>query len=286
MMDNKKAESSLPFVLKGLVLVVGLIVVSAALSRILPQTSDWSDVYRPAAINLITGKSPFAIHNYVAPPWVLIPIIPLAVLPEQIGRVAIFWITISSFAFLAKKNGANIFCIIALIISYPVVYGLIYGQIDWLAMFGILLPPWLGLIFLMAKPQIGIGVALFLGYEAWAGGGIKKLVSIFLPLACLVIVSYIVFGSDLFTKSNLVFSPTNTSLWPRSIPIGLVILVAAVRHKKKFLSMTASPFLSPYLSIHSWASAIVGLSDDPVFPIVISVCTWVIWALGGGAVNG
>jgi hypothetical protein len=285
MTDNQKANSSLIFVLEGLVLVVGLIIVSWALSKILPRASDWADVYRPAAINLITGKSPYAIHNYVAPPWALFPIAPLAVLPERIGRVAVFWITIASFAFIVKKNGANIFCIIALIVSYPVVYGLIYGQIDWLAMFGILMPPWLGLIFLMTKPQIGIGVALFLGYEAWATGGIKKLISTFLPLVGLVIVCFIVFGPDLFTKSSLVFSPTNASLWPRAIPIGVVILVSAIRRKKKFLSLTASPFLSPYLSVHSWASAIVGLSDDRLYPILISVCTWVVWALGGGAVN-
>jgi hypothetical protein len=167
-----------------------------------------------------------------------------------------------------------------------VVYGLIYAQIDWLAMLGILLPPWLGIILLMAKPQIGIGVALFLGYEAWAEGGIRKLVSVFLPLVCITIVCYIAFGSDLFTKSSLVFTATNTSLWPRSLPIGLVILVAAIRRRKKFFSLTASPFLSPYLSVHSWASAIVGLSDDPLFPILISVSTWIVWALGGGAVNG
>jgi hypothetical protein len=286
MIDDEKVSFSLPDVLKIIALIGGVLFVSLALSGILPRASDWTGVYQPAAINLITGKSPYAIQYYVAPPWVLIPLIPLAILPGQIGRIVIFWLSIAAFAFLARKNGANLLTVVALLVSYPVVYGLIYAQIDWLAMLGILLPPWLGIILLMAKPQIGIGVALFLGYEAWAEGGIRKLVSVFLPLVCITIVCYIAFGSDLFTKSSLVFTATNTSLWPRSLPIGLVILVAAIRRRKKFFSLTASPFLSPYLSVHSWASAIVGLSDDPLFPILISVSTWIVWALGGGAVNG
>lgn len=246
------------------------------MGRHLPAGSHQSD----------DGKIPLCRSILCGSPWALIPLIPLAVLPEPVGRIAIFWLTIGSFAFLAKKNGAGLLTVIALLVSYPVVYGLIYAQIDWLAMLGILLPPWLGVILLMAKPQIGIGVALFLAYEAWVDGGIRKLVSVFLPLACITAVCFLLFGSDLLTKSSQLLTATNTSLWPRSLPIGLVILVAAIRRRKKFVALTASPFLSPYLSVHSWASTIVGLSDDPLFPILISVGTWIVWALGGGAVNG
>ncbi len=286
MSENKIAKITPAAVWKILILTAGVIFVSWGLLTILPRASDWSETYRPASLNLVQGKSPYLIRSYVAPPWLLIPLIPLAVFPEPVGRISIFWLTIASYALIAHKYGAKVGSVIALLVSYPVVYGLIYGQVDWLAMLGILLTPWLGLGLLMGKPQVGIGVAIFLGYDAWKIGGIRKLIFTFLPLACLAAVCYLIFGSDLVAKSSFVLSPTNASFWPRSLPIGLVILVASFRSRKKILSLAASPFLAPYLSVHSWASAIVGLADDPLYPILISAGSWVVWALGGGAVNG
>jgi hypothetical protein len=281
-----KVQLSAPNLIRVSVVAVGLVVASLALAKILPQETDWTATYRPAALALISAQSPYQITNYVAPPWILIPLVPIAVLPPRLGQILIFWLSIVAFAILMRKNGARLLSVLALIVSYPVIYGLIYGQIDWLVMLGLLFPPWLGIVLLMGKPQIGIGVALYLGYEAWIEGRIKKLILLFLPLAGLALISYLLFGPDALTKSRLYLGWSNTSLWPRSIPIGLVVLVAAIRQKRKFVSLTASPFLSPYVPVHSWASVMVGLSNDPWYPILISICTWVIWALGGGAVNG
>jgi hypothetical protein len=222
----------------------------------------------------------------VAPPWLLVPLLPIAILPERIGRVIIFVASIVSYAYIAKKYGANLFDVVAIIVSYPVVYGLIYGQIDWLVMFGLVVPPWLAVILLMAKPQIGIGVTVFIAYEAWKAGGARKLAITFAPLVVLVAISFAAFGTAMFTKSSIVLTPTNTSLWPRSIPIGLVILLEALKRKEKVKAMMASPFLSPYMPAHSWVAAIVGLSGNSLYTIVASVTSWLVWVLGGGAVNG
>lgn len=271
---------------KVVILIVAIIVLSILLGATLPIKSDWSGVYRPATLNLISGTSPYSIDNYVAPPWLLIPLIPLAVLPERIGRVLVFGLNIAMLAYLAHKNGASLTSIIAILVSYPVIYGLIYGQLDWLIMMGLVLPPWLGLILLMVKPQIGIGVAVYLAYSIWENSGVKKLLATFLPLFSLVLVCYLIFGLTFFTKASLVICPTNTSLWPRSIPIGLAILTIAIRKREKWLSMSASPFLSPYMPIHTWAVTFVGASNDRLLPIMLSVSSWFVWALGGGAVNG
>jgi hypothetical protein len=272
--------------LKLVVLITGVVAVSVFLVvAIPPQWSDWSYTLRPAALALLAGHSPYSVATYIAPPWLLIPLLPLAILPAWLGQVLIFWLTLAAYAFLARTNGARALAIIALLVSYPVVYGLIYSQIDWLVMLGLVLPPWIGLPLLMTKPQVGIGAALFLGYQAWSTGGLKKLVLIFLPLAVLVLVSFALFGPDVFTRPGTVNAPANTSLWPRAIPIGLVLVVAAIRRRSKFFSLTASPFLSPYVAVHSWATVIVGLSDDPWFPLLISAGSWVVFALGGGATN-
>lgn len=285
-MNHKRAGTKSRFSAKVFVLLAGIAIVSFTLLSVLPQRSDWSAVYRPASLNLIAGKSPYDIPYYVAPPWLLIPLVPLAIAPERVGRLAIFWLSLASYAYLAKRNRASLLSMVALILSYPVIYGLIYGQVDCLVILGLVLPPWLGLILLMAKPQLGIGVAIFIGFEAWAKGGVRRLISTSVPIVAVAIVSFLAFGPNLFEKASLVLAPTNTSLWPRSLPIGLVVLVSSLRHKAKWRALAASPFLSPYMPVHSWASAIVGLSDDRLYPTLISIGSWIVWALGGGAVNG
>lgn len=282
---NKKTLTA-SNVAKVAVLLAGVVVVSFVLATLPWRYSDWSYTLRPAALALLSGQSPYTVATYVSPPWILLPLIPIAILPAQLGQVVVFWLTLATYATLARANGARPWSVVALLISYPVVYSLAYCQNDWLVLLGLVLPPWLGLLLLMAKPQIGIGVAFFLGYQAWSTGGLRKLVLLFLPLTILVLIAFALFGPALFTRPSTVNSLANTSLWPRAIPIGLVLLVAALRRKSKFRSLVASPFLSPYVPIHSWAAVIIGLSDDPWYPLLISAGSWVVFALGGGAVNG
>lgn len=76
----------------------------------------------------------------------------------------------------------------------------------------------------------------------------------------------------------------NSSLWPLSIPIGLVLLVTAIQKREIKYSMPASPFLSPYVLFHSWSSAVVSLVTSPVQLFLTVISLWVIvaiQALGG-----
>jgi hypothetical protein len=46
----------------------------------------------------------------------------------------------------------------------------------------------------------------------------------------------------------------DANLFPWAVPLGLGILVYAIRKKLQTLSISASPLLSPYVPMHSWSS--------------------------------
>lgn len=65
-----------------------LIAVLVLASIYLPVGVDWRDTFRPAALMLLAGKSPFAVDIFFAAPWNLLPLIPFALAQTraQTGR--------------------------------------------------------------------------------------------------------------------------------------------------------------------------------------------------------
>src|SRR5262245_62932909 len=75
-----------------------------------PEMSDWQDwknTYRPAALAVAHGRSPYTVEIYYAAPWAVIPLIPFALLPERFGYVLFFLFGLSTFTFIAYKLGAK-----------------------------------------------------------------------------------------------------------------------------------------------------------------------------------
>lgn len=62
-------------------LMLALVVVAASW---LPPGIDWRDTYRPAALAIVSGRSPYNVDIYFAAPWALLPLAPFALLPETI----------------------------------------------------------------------------------------------------------------------------------------------------------------------------------------------------------
>ncbi len=280
----KKPSIIVPLVIISVVLI-GL---AAAVYVILPPDSDWRDAYRPAAWNLLAGRSPYglsATRPFLNGPWILIPLIPFALLPPQLGRALIFVASLICYGLVAIKLGAKPWALVAFLVSYPVIYGLIYGQIDGLILLGLILPPPIGLVLLLAKPQIGLGVAVFWLVEAWRMGGWRKALVTIAPATLVFVLSFLIYGNWLAGSTFPLNQSWNTSLWPRSIPIGLVLIAAALRYRNQRPAIAASPFLSPYLAAHSWAVALLGLLPDTVLMIVGSAGIWIVWLLGGGPAN-
>lgn len=244
-----------------ILLCLGFIALMAATIGFLPSGVDWTTNYRPASLALLRGESPYSVELFFAPPWSLLPLVPFAVLPAQVGRVALFVVSILSFAFTAYRLGASPLGVAIFVLSPPVVHCLLNANIEWIPLLGFVLPPQVGLLMITAKIQTGWVVGLFLVVEAWRKGGLREVMRISWPLLAAFLVSCLLFGLwPLHLPDAMPLArDINASLWPYSIPVGLALLVASVRKRDIRLAMPASPCLSPYALFHTWSAAVVAL---------------------------
>ncbi|MGE5123251.1 MAG: hypothetical protein ACM3H7_01950 [Acidobacteriaceae bacterium] len=239
------------FILAGLLLV-------ALIYRYIPTGGDWTRNLRSGALALLSGKNPYDGNFYNAP-WSLIPILPLAVLPERVGGAILFLAGLVGYFVLLRKLNANIFTTLIFIFSPPVLENLRLGNIEWLVMLGYLMPPQIGLFFVLMKPQVGFAMAIYWLVEAWRNGGVRQVLKIFLPVTIATLLSLVIFGLWPLKMSRAIDVFWNLSLWPLSIPIGLVLLTLAIRRRKASFAYMASPFLSPYVTLYSYGTVILGL---------------------------
>lgn len=260
-----------------IVTIVVLVVLYLAVEY-LPYGVDWNETYRPAALLLAKAKSPFGVEIFYAAPWILIPFIPIAWLPLEIGRAVIFVIGICVFAYTAYRLGAKPISMAAFLVSPPVVHCLINSNIEWLALLGVVLPPQIGLLLISAKPQIGVGIAVFWFVEAFRKGGFRQVVRVFWPVTLAFLISFALFGLwPLRFRDTLVLTRAyNASLWPASLPVGLGLLAAAIRKRDIKFSMAASPCLSPYVLLHAWVGALASILAQPVETLAAVIGLWIL----------
>lgn len=268
----------------ALIALIAVAIFIAVVTRI-PEGPDWHATYRPGALAVITGQSPYtAVQYFFAPPWAVLPLVPLAILPETIGRGLFFVLSIGMVAYVCYRLGGGPIAMMALLLSLPIFNSIYAGNIDPMVMMGVVLPPEIGIVFLSMKPQSTLGIILFLVVEGWRQGGIKRVAQISWPTALVTVLSFVLYGPWIL-KAQDIYTPAgiyNISVWPQGLVIGAVIMVIALRQRKKAYSMIASPFFSPYALPLSWTGAMLGLSDRTIEAVVASLMTWVFWIIYHG----
>lgn len=226
---------------------------------------DWS-CYQQAALQLVSGRSPYAAGCFVNPPWILIPLIPLALLPNQLGGAVLLPLSLAAFALAAYTMKAKPGYMGLFMTSAPIMQTVALGQIDGLLLAGMALPPVWGLLLLLAKPQLGLGIGVYYAAEAWRNGGIRTVLRTFGPVVICYGISFLVFGFYPLHGGYNITGFWNRSLWPWSIPFGLVALWLSVSKRKINFAMVAGPLLSPYVGYQSWSVAILAaISLRPEF---------------------
>ena len=286
---------------------VVLLVLLVMISPLVPPAIDWHTVFRPAALEALAGRSPYTVAGYYYPPWALLPLIPFALFPEAVGRIFLLMLALGTFAFTAKAMGASKIALIALLVSPLVLHEVLNGNIDWLAILGVVFPPWLGLFFVVIKPQIGVGIVIFWLFSTWKDGGVIKVIKTFAPVTIAYGLSLIIFGLWPLAASQVLYvwwtahmgpvalpvgaqhmwelqTLVNSSFWPVSIPIGLTLLVTAIRKNDIRYAMGASPCLSPYVLFHSWVIVLLAIisSDPEIVMAVIGLWILVVIRFLGG----
>lgn len=96
---------------------LGVAVLIGMMSSWLPPSIDWHKTHRPATLALFSGKSPYGEPSFLTAPWGLISLLPFAILPERVGRAALFMASIAAFAFTAHQLGAKPLALIAFLLS-------------------------------------------------------------------------------------------------------------------------------------------------------------------------
>jgi hypothetical protein len=254
----------------GLFIILVLVLV-IAMSIYLPPGVDWETAYRPAARELLSGRSPYNVYGFYNPAWSLLPILPLAVLPINVGRAAFLLMSLSGFGYAAYKLNARPLALGVFLVSPPVLHCLLNANIDWIPLLGFVLPPQIGLFLISVKPQVGFTVAIFWFIEAWRNGGWRETLRVFWPFTVIFLLSLVLFGFWPARSAREVGLWWNASLWPASLPVGLGLMAAALRTRKIRFAMGAAPCLSPYVLLHSWSgalAAIVGLQFETILAVI------------------
>ena len=265
--------------LTALAIVAGLILVSFLAAPFVPPGVDWRISFRPAALTLLSGESPYDKVYIIHAPWALLMLAPFALFPENVGRVMLLFCGLASYTFIARRLGAKPIAIIFLLLSPVVMHMLLNGNIDWLASFGFILPPQIGLFFIAIKPQIGIAVAPFWLIEAWRQGGWKQVLTTFAPFTIVLLLSFAIFGLWPLGAVEVTGVSFNASLWPLSIPVGLALLVTAIRKRRIEYAMAASPCLSPYALFYSWTGVLLAIIASVPETVAAVIGLWILVAI-------
>lgn len=271
---TQKIRTSLP--LQAAIGVGFYIILVIAIYNFLPRGIDWDETYRPVGQALYQLKSPYSVEGFRAAPWAALVSLPFAWLPDRIGRAAYFLMSLFAFMLVAFKLGAKPVTLAAFILSPPVIHCLLNANIDWLPLVGFILPPPIGIFFVAVKPQMGWCVALFWVIQSLRGGKITDTIYLVAPITLVILISFAFLG---FWPTRFI-EPMgywwNASLWPASIPIGLVLLAFSLSKQRIEGAMAASPFLSPYVLLHSWSGALVSLASKPIEMLAAVAGLWIL----------
>lgn len=245
-----------------------------------PIGVDWLFGLRPALVRLLTGGSPYISDGWYvfAPPWVLILYTPFLLLSPELGAAVVIVLGWFAFMFAAVRLGAKPVALVALSLSYPVLHASGQANIDHLIPLSLLLPPQLGLFFVVAKPQLGIGIALYWLFQAFERGGWQEVIRVFSPVTVALLVTFSFYGFYFLRGSLLLGSGHAISMFPYSLPFAIWLLSFAIRKRQPSAAMAASPLFSPYVGRYSWAVSFYGLLNHPKEMVIAVLLFWGGWA--------
>ena len=240
--------------------------------------ADWLN-FLPAVKAFMLGQNPYFVGEGFAkvfePFWTYIFLTPFAILPFWAGRLLLLLVSYLTFAFTATKMGANKFQLVLFLLSRPVIGGLFEGNIDFLVTLGIWMPPQIGLFFVLMKPQIGFCIAIYWLYMAWKQGGLQQVITTFAPVTLAYLLSFILYGLWFLQLQAMPHNPANGSTIPFTIPLGLVILYAALKQQDKRLSALSTPLITPYITHYNYSIFLLSLFNRPILFLITWIALWI-----------
>lgn len=224
--------------------------------------ADWVRVFSQVDEHL---AMPYDTVGFLNPPWLLL-FIPHAWLPTIVGTFINSLLNVAMLIMLVYKLGGKRE-IILLTLTTPAAWALyVNNNIDWIPMLGLLLPPYLGIIAITAKPHI-FGMVVIIWIKQY---GLK----VILPTLLVVAVSLGLYGFwPSKINADFVLVGGNLSIFPYGLPLGMWLLYRAWQGNDYLLAAVSTYFFTPYIALYSLASLI------GVTAIINRKVGWYLWLL-------
>lgn len=229
---------------------------------------DWREFFGIAARHW--WPDPWAyLQNFPYVPWTGLILSPLGGVPDRLATAIVNALAVVVFAWLAQRLGGPDWVAIIVLVSPPGFWMFRNGQMEWLALFGLLLFDGTDWLWLAIKPQLTIGL-LVPRLKRTRGQWIRYLA----PIVIAGILSLLIWpGWPLRAwpevSPHWLTANWNWSIWPWGVPIALFLLWLAWRRGEDWLGLVASPLLSPYVNMPNYLGLMVALA-----------ARWPRWALG------
>lgn len=234
---------------------------------------DWSETFAPSVCALFDG----GMFNLYNPPWVLFPLIPFALLPREIGSLLVYVLSLAALLFVARRLNLARARTFAFLLSYSVLTGVLCGNVEWLALLGLVINPLVGIPLMLIKPQLTVSAIVFVLAESARQREWKRLAQISAIIAGLLALSFWLDSSWVirtFSYNGFVNSQWNFSLFPVSVPIGVAFLIVALRTRQIGFALMASPMFFAVVTPQCWMVVILGLAMLTPAAIVASLGIW------------
>lgn len=220
---------------------------------------DFEVFFHPALVELAHGRNPYTIEGVYTPPWGLLVLAPLGWLPYPIAAAVFFGLMLAGVMAVPIALRLPMWGTLVYVLSLPVLMLLWYGNIDWMVVGGLALPPPLNILALTLKPQVGIGLLVYVLITDRRG-------PLYLAgLFALGALSLLAFGDWmtpwLLAPAHHLATGMNVSLFPYSLLVGIPILALALRYRRPAWALAAGPLLAPYALMYSYTGIILVIVD-------------------------
>ena len=242
-MESADRESFGKQLLAGILLIV--LIVAFALSP-LPGGDDWENL--SAASRRVWTGQPLYTQAYHNPPWLAVALSPLGLLPQRLGWAIVSVTTLIVVSAVVRRWGGGLSTMALALLSPPILYTLLHGEIDGLILGGVLLPPEWWILIGLTKPQVAIGLVFGIPRD--------RLVRAIVIAGLVLVASLLWFGLwplRWLEQANPLHQGWNlwAGLWPMQVPAGVLLILLGISRKDERWLVAASPFLSPYAATSS-----------------------------------
>lgn len=281
---------------KAIITLALLAFIVLVLARPVLMGWDWTEYYYPALQLLLDGESPYQPlpyytpgdplpHRIYHPPWLLVPLAPLALLPVHVGEVIILvlsYAAVCATVAVLRDDRLGTF----LLLSNPlVIQGCLTGNVDSFVGLGLVTSPRVGIYLLSLKPQLGWGAIVYYVLTAFRARGLQKVISVTWPMAAIVALSFLPpFGFWPAKMLEATEQSTNASLpFGIGLLVGVGLLAWGIARKDLLPAFAGGFIAAPYHAAHSWYVLLLSIRPARL-QFVLWLLSWsvVVWwrALG------